>query len=104
MRTLPCPACGTVWRVLKEATTGDEVEYFDCCAGRSTPRIQGAGAQIIDLNSRRKFPAASERVGGPPSAEDVTRRGDSSRREVLDELTMEGVLPASPDELSGGSR
>jgi hypothetical protein len=98
MRTLRCPTCGTVWRVLKEATTGAEIEYFDCCAGREAPR-QTIEAKVI------RFPAASERLGtAAAQAGDVTRRGDSSCREVPDGLIGEFVLLASPDELSGGGR
>ena len=82
VRQLTCSECGAVWRVLKEATTGDPVDAFNCCAGRSTPRLQPEGKVLLfDLNRRRA-------VG----------RGTSG------ELTVEGVLSVSSDELPGGGR
>lgn len=71
------------------------------------PSAEGRAASVwLEVfDQRSKFSAASERLGtAPAQASDVTRRGDSSCREVLDELTVEGVLPVSPDELSGGGR
>jgi hypothetical protein len=71
-RTIYCTTCGTGYAVLKEGTASGEITYFDCCAGRTSPR-QTTEAIIL------QFPAASERLERPLGcASDVTRRGDST--------------------------
>jgi hypothetical protein len=92
-RTIYCTTCGTGYAVLKEGTAGGEITYFDCCAGRTSPR-QTTDATIL------QFPAASERLGGTPAqACDVTRRGDSSCREVPGSMIGESGRPVPSDEL-----
>lgn len=103
-RTIYCTTCGTGYAVLKEGTAGGEITYFDCCAGRTSPR-QTTDATIL------QFPAASERVTPVlEGREDVTRRGDSSSqrgevdREPLPSCSGKCAETVVPDELPGGGR
>jgi hypothetical protein len=69
-------------------------------------RCSDVNAMVEVLQAHRiQLPAASERLERPLGrASDVTRRGDSSCREVPVSMIGESGRPVSPDELPGGGR
>jgi hypothetical protein len=77
VRQISCSECGWTGRVLKEASTGAPITSFVCPKCLTDQNADRPDAKII------QFPAVSERLGSAPAhACDVTRRGDSSHREV----------------------